>query len=301
MEAIPDFSWSGVKLPIWLLTLLLAITYVLSVQMGYASPFQISMFQKLSNDIRNPIIQWVLTPEIVLWKFESLVRLQFPKWELIWECEDSFPHTLLHSRAFSLGWHPRKPLLWSWTQGYKWELTWECEGSYPHTLLHSQASSFGWHPCKPLPWSWTQGYKWEFTWECKRVWGNEPSHSLTLPNFFFWLAPSQALALVKSPRLWLWQFHWHSKRLWPFTTFEIVSKWLTCGHSILTSWQVRCTPQKNLSKCKNHLTLTQSQLLEGFKCESWTKNNGRARSWGTFHGSQHFGKVEGHVGVPGWD
>ncbi len=40
----------------------------LSVQMGHASPFQTSKFQELSNDIRNSLIQWVLTFAMALWK-----------------------------------------------------------------------------------------------------------------------------------------------------------------------------------------------------------------------------------------
>jgi len=44
-----------------------------------------------------------------------------------------------------------------------------------------------------------------------------------------------------------------------------------------------------------------SQLLEGFKCESQTENNGRVRSQGTLLGSQHFRGVKGHAGAPGWD
>jgi len=47
--------------------------------------------------------------------------------------------------------------------------------------------------------------------------------------------------------------------------------------------------------------LTHSQLLEGFKCESQTKNNGRIRSRGMLPGSQHFGGVEGCAGAPRWD
>jgi hypothetical protein len=61
---------------------------------------------------------------VVLWKFESPPRRQFTKWDLIWECEGSFPHTLLHSReremwlpSFILGSYLHKPLPWSWTQG----------------------------------------------------------------------------------------------------------------------------------------------------------------------------------------
>jgi hypothetical protein len=41
----------------------------------------------------NFTIQWVLTPEIVLWRFGIPSRLQLPKWELTWECGGSFPHT----------------------------------------------------------------------------------------------------------------------------------------------------------------------------------------------------------------
>jgi hypothetical protein len=47
-----------------------------------------------------------------------------PKLEFIWECEDSFPHSLLHSRehemsllGFHLGPQPCKPLPWSQAQG----------------------------------------------------------------------------------------------------------------------------------------------------------------------------------------
>ncbi len=54
--------------------------------MGHASPFQTFKFQKLSNDIRNFLIQWVLTPTIALWRFKSPLQLQLPKWEFIGEC-----------------------------------------------------------------------------------------------------------------------------------------------------------------------------------------------------------------------
>jgi len=47
--------------------------------------------------------------------------------------------------------------------------------------------------------------------------------------------------------------------------------------------------------------MTHYQLLEELKCESQTKNNGRARSWGTLLNLQHFEGVEGHAGVLGWD
>jgi hypothetical protein len=64
--AIIDFQWSGVKLAIQLPVLLLAITCVLSTQMGHASPFYTFKFQELFNDIRNLSIHCILTPEIAL-------------------------------------------------------------------------------------------------------------------------------------------------------------------------------------------------------------------------------------------
>jgi hypothetical protein len=67
--AILGFWWSGVKLPIWLLAFLLAITCVSDVEMGHASPFQTSMFQYIFNDIKNSSIQWVLTLQL---PFENL-------------------------------------------------------------------------------------------------------------------------------------------------------------------------------------------------------------------------------------
>ncbi len=81
-------------MPIWLLALILAITCVLGVQMGHASPFWTSIFQELSNDIKNILIQWVLALKISFWTFENPLGLQLPKWEFTWECEGSFPHTL---------------------------------------------------------------------------------------------------------------------------------------------------------------------------------------------------------------
>jgi hypothetical protein len=68
-------------LSIWLPAFLLAITYVLSVQMGHANPFYTSTFQYLSNDINKSSIHWVLTPTSILWKFGSPSKLQTPKVE----------------------------------------------------------------------------------------------------------------------------------------------------------------------------------------------------------------------------
>ncbi len=75
--------------------------------------FKTFKFQELSNDIKKVSIQWVLTFAIVFWKFESPSGFQLLKWEFICECEDSFPHILLHFwehetwfMGFLLGPHP---------------------------------------------------------------------------------------------------------------------------------------------------------------------------------------------------
>ncbi len=60
------------------------------------------MFQEFFNDIKNFSIQWVLAPAIALKKFESPSSLQFPKWEFILECGDSFPHIFLHSQEHEM-------------------------------------------------------------------------------------------------------------------------------------------------------------------------------------------------------
>jgi hypothetical protein len=74
-------------------------------QMGHASPFKTSMFQELSNDIKNFSIQWFLTLVITFWKFGNPFRLQLPKWKLIWECRGSFPLTFLHYQEHEM-WLP---------------------------------------------------------------------------------------------------------------------------------------------------------------------------------------------------
>ncbi len=59
------------------------------------------------------------------------------------------------------------------------------------------------------------------------------------------------------------------------------------------------TPILEMSKMGLHVT--HSQLPEGLKSEFQTKNSERARSRGTLHGSQHYRRVKGHAGAPGWD
>jgi len=77
------------------------------------------------------------------------------------------------------------------------------------------------------------------------VWGFIPSHFPTLlgtwsvtPKFHFWLAPSQALALIVNPRLGLWQYH-----SWTMYTFDVPSStpwfstttWFKTKPSLLTT------------------------------------------------------------------
>jgi hypothetical protein len=59
--SIPDFLWSGVKLPIWLPAFLSTITYAVDVRMAHARPFSTSTLQGLFNGIKNTSRQGVLT------------------------------------------------------------------------------------------------------------------------------------------------------------------------------------------------------------------------------------------------
>jgi hypothetical protein len=62
--------------------------------------------------IKNSFMQGVLAFVIILWMFKSPLRLQLAKWELTWECDSSFSHslTLLLARIFAnlcLGCEPK--------------------------------------------------------------------------------------------------------------------------------------------------------------------------------------------------
>jgi hypothetical protein len=72
---------------------------------GSCQPILDIYVPRVSNDIRNFLIQWVLTLVITLWRFESPLGFQFLKWGIIWECGGSFPHTLLHSQEHEV-WFP---------------------------------------------------------------------------------------------------------------------------------------------------------------------------------------------------
>jgi len=69
--SIPDFLWSEVKLPVWLLALLSTRTCAANVQMAHARPFSTSTFQGIVNSIKNISRQSVLASAIELWSCKS--------------------------------------------------------------------------------------------------------------------------------------------------------------------------------------------------------------------------------------
>jgi hypothetical protein len=75
---------------------------------GSCEPILDIKFQYLSNDIIFLKIQWVLTIAIAFWRFGSPLELQLSKWEFTWECEGSFPNTILHSQEHEM-WLPGFP------------------------------------------------------------------------------------------------------------------------------------------------------------------------------------------------
>jgi len=56
-----------------------------------------------------------------------------------------------------------------------------------------------------------------------------------------------------------------------------------------------------LKHARGRPRLTHSQMLEGFRCESQIKNNGKVRSRGTLPNSQHFSGVEVRARTLGWN
>ncbi len=63
---------------IWFQAFLLAITCVSNVQMSNVSPFYISMFKELFNDIRNTSRHLVFTHVIALWRFRFPLGFHLP-------------------------------------------------------------------------------------------------------------------------------------------------------------------------------------------------------------------------------
>ncbi len=86
---------------------------ILNIYIPRALPWYKELFNPMGFDPCNHSI-----------KIRNPPGLQLPKWELTWECEGSFPHTLLHCwehemwfLGFLLGPHLYKPLPWLQTQG----------------------------------------------------------------------------------------------------------------------------------------------------------------------------------------
>jgi hypothetical protein len=107
--SIPDFLWSGVKLPVWLPALLSTITCAANAQMAYARSFRTSTIQDLSNGIKNTSMQGVLTPAIVFWIFGSPGGLPSPIFGSVsgdltlpskWGCD------MWHTSTISFLWKP---------------------------------------------------------------------------------------------------------------------------------------------------------------------------------------------------
>ncbi len=65
-------------------------------------------------------------------------------------------------------------------------------------------------------------------------------------------------------------------------------------------WQ-KLKLKKPITMILAKLVVTRSQLLEGPKCESQTKDNRMVRNRGTLFGSQHFRGVKGRARAPRWD
>jgi len=74
----------GVKLPVWLPTLLLPITWAINVQIPNARAFSISTLQDLSNDTKNTTMRGVLGLAVELWTFESPRRFQILTFSKCW-------------------------------------------------------------------------------------------------------------------------------------------------------------------------------------------------------------------------
>jgi hypothetical protein len=107
--SIPDFLWSGVKLPIWLPALLSTITCLVNVQMAHARPFSTSTLQGLSNGIKNTSRRGVWPSAVELWSCGSLGGLQIPTFESVsliltlaskWGC-DKLGFHYVHTHKFN--------------------------------------------------------------------------------------------------------------------------------------------------------------------------------------------------------
>jgi hypothetical protein len=111
------------QIALWLLTLLLAITYVYSNGsckpiLNICVPRDFQWYKELFNPMSFDLCNRLL-------KIQKSIKTTFSKVKVHLGVSGSFPHTLLHSREHEM-----------WLLGF----------------------TFDPHLCKPLPWSWAQGY-----------------------------------------------------------------------------------------------------------------------------------------------
>jgi hypothetical protein len=107
---------SRLLVAVWLLALLLPITWAADVQTAHARPFWTSRLQDLSNGIKNTLMRGVLTPELDLWIFKNPGRLQLPTLGSVgftltlipkWGCDMES-----HPKVGSCKWRCMKCLVW---------------------------------------------------------------------------------------------------------------------------------------------------------------------------------------------
>ncbi len=154
-----------------------------------------------------------MTLAISLWKFESPLGLQFPKWELTWECECPFSHsshtfpTLLDFPswpaplyALALVTSPRLRLRYFWCCSplvKTWFIIVKVKSSIPNisTYVHLKSVTtliLGSRPKQGLAKVRAKNETREShfmlpgLWEYGKVWGNEPSHSQVHSHFGSW-------------------------------------------------------------------------------------------------------------------
>jgi hypothetical protein len=68
---------------------------------GWCEPI-LNIYVSITFHIKNFSRHWVFTLAITFRTFGSLSGLELPTWEFTWECEGSFPHTLLHSQGMRM-------------------------------------------------------------------------------------------------------------------------------------------------------------------------------------------------------
>jgi len=119
--------------------------------MGHANPFQISTFQELFNDIRNSSIY-------LFWPLQMPFEDSKVHWDFNSQSESSLGSVRVHSlnflallgawnvtSGFTLGSHFRKPLPWSWAQG------WGCNNFFISSLFYTSIRANYLNRCMKTP------------------------------------------------------------------------------------------------------------------------------------------------------